>query len=273
MATRRTREAPESPPERPAARKRAAGTSKRSPAQRAPQKRSTSSQGARAKRGRQKPRRSPVGQSAPQGAPSKLLDVVGKTKGGADVTRGDRIVQAMRAGNYLEAAAAMAGVHKTTAYDWLSVGAAANALLVKAERGESDPPTLTEHEQACAAFANAVAQAEAESEVESVAKVDQLAAGGLSRTITTEKVDAEGNVVERTTRVETLHPDLGALTWRLERRHPDKWGRRRIEVSGPDGEAIPIETRATALAEALRTFQSGSAPQPAVEDDDGSGDG
>jgi hypothetical protein len=42
-----------------------------------------------------------------------------------EVTAAERIVEAIERGNYLETAAAMAGVHKDTVYEWLKVGAAA----------------------------------------------------------------------------------------------------------------------------------------------------
>jgi len=37
-----------------------------------------------------------------------------------------------------------------------------------------------------------------------------------------------------------------AAAWRLERKYPDKWGRRRVEVTGPGGG--PVQTQAVPSA-------------------------
>lgn len=34
-----------------------------------------------------------------------------------------------------------------------------------------------------------------------------------------------------------------AAAWRLERRHPEQWGRRRVEMTGADGNPVDIEVR------------------------------
>ena len=61
-------------------------------------------------------------------------------------------------------------------------------------------------------------------------------------------------MIEHTVKTEDLEPNAAVLTWRLERRHPERWGRRRIEVSGPDGEAIPIDARVSAIVAGARAF-------------------
>ena len=66
--------------------------------------------------------------------------------------RRDRIVKAMGAGNYLEAAARSAGVHPSTVYRWL-------------ERAEREPDGLYRD------FAEEVRRAEADAEVHAVAIV------------------------------------------------------------------------------------------------------
>jgi type IV secretory pathway TrbF-like protein len=67
------------------------------------------------------------------------------------------IVVALRAGNYVETAAALAGVNKTTVYDWLSKGARGQGKLF-------------------VEFSNAVKRAQAESEARDVATVLQASA-------------------------------------------------------------------------------------------------
>jgi hypothetical protein len=203
------------------------------------------------------------------GRPPKLNTVVWRSEDGQkSLTAGERIVQAIRAGNYVEAAAAMAGVNKTTVYEWLKVG----ATVVDALEGGARRADFKQHQLDCADFSNAVAAAEGAAEVEAVALVDKIASGGVVTTTTTTKTKA-GDVVEVATRVETSGPDFQALAWRLERRHPDRWGRRRLEVTGKDGEAIPVETRVAGLVDALRAFQQGDRPAPAPEGDDQAGEG
>ena len=72
--------------------------------------------------------------------------------------RKDRIVKAMGAGNYLEAAARSAGVHPSTVYRWL-------------ERAEQEAEGLYRD------FAEDVRRAEAEAEVHAVAIVRRAMSG------------------------------------------------------------------------------------------------
>lgn len=197
----------------------------------------------------------------PGGRPSKINTVVltRTTDDGTtiEVTAGERIVQALRMGNYVETAAALAGVDKATVYEWLKVGAQATD---KHQRQGIALAKLTTHERRCMEFSHAVAEAQALSEADDVATTAELAQGGRQHTTTTTKRDAEGKVLEHTTRVETLQPNPAVLTWRLERRFPERWGRRRIEVSGPDGEAIPIEARVVGIVAAARAFHGDTGP-------------
>lgn len=197
------------------------------------------------------------------GRPPKLQQTIAHTKDGQPVTVHDRIVSSLRAGNYIEASAALAGVSKQSVYEWLKVGAQASADLAN---GRVAPSKLTKHQRDCMGFSDAVAEAQATAEVRDVAALSKLADGGTKVTTVTEKKDRAGNVVETVTRTETLAPSPQVLQWRLERRFPDRWGRRRIELSGPDGEAIPVEARVAGLVAAARAFHG-------APDDDDPGDG
>ena len=96
-----------------------------------------------------------------------------------------KICEAVRAGNYLQTAAAFAGVHKTTLHRWLRFGA-------EEQRGQY-------HE-----FAQAVEKAQADSEARDVALIAKAAGEGVWQ----------------------------AAAWRLERKFPDRWGRRdRIDAT------------------------------------------
>lgn len=88
------------------------------------------------------------------------------------------VVEAIRAGNYVETAAAFAGIDKTTLYDWLRQGATAG----------SGPY----HE-----FSHAVKAAQAAAEVRDVMLIGKAAA-----------------------------TQWQAAAWRLERKFPDRWGRK-----------------------------------------------
>jgi transposase len=90
-----------------------------------------------------------------------------------------KICDAIRAGNYLETAAAFAGINKTTLHRWLRRGANA-------------------HQGAYHAFSRAVDKAFADSEARDVALISKAAAEGSWQ----------------------------AAAWRLERRFPERWGRR-----------------------------------------------
>ena len=209
----------------------------------------------------------------PGGRPSKITTVVAIDANGQEITAADRIIQCIRMGGYHETAAAAAGVDKTTLYEWLKVGAHATDLH---HRQGIPLRKLTAHQQRCMEFSHAVAEAEAIAEMDDVATLAELAQGGrIQRTVTTKR-DAEGKVLEATERTETLQPNAAVLTWRLERRHPDRWGRRRIEVSGPDGDAIPVEVRVASIVAAARAFHGET---PAIDaratevDDDQAGEG
>ena len=106
-------------------------------------------------------------QPRPRGRPSKLTH-----------ERQAKICDAIRAGNYMETAAAFAGIDKTTLYAWLRKGR-------KANRGK--------HRE----FVDAVEKAMADAEARDVAMIGKAAADGTWQ----------------------------AAAWRLERKHPDRWGR------------------------------------------------
>lgn len=157
------------------------------------------------------------------------------------VTVGDRIIAAVRAGNYLETAAALAGVRTSTIRDWLYNG---NATLRALANG-TPAHELPRHQLRYAEFADAITRAEAEAEAEDVARLQVLARGQAVATkeVIVEKRDRDGNLVEATTRkeTETLAPDSAALRWRLERRHPRRWqGSQRVELTGEDGGPVEL---------------------------------
>lgn len=111
-----------------------------------------------------------------------------------------RIVDAVRAGNYIETAAAYAGVNKSTLYAWLKKGA----------RSASGP--FWE-------FSNAIEKALASAEVRDVALIGKAA-------------DTQWQ----------------AAAWRLERKHPQRWGRQeRVDLHGKLEHSGAVSNPAAAL--------------------------
>ncbi|WP_394845171.1 hypothetical protein LZC95_50110 [Pendulispora brunnea] len=108
----------------------------------------------------------------------------------------ERFVAVLRAGNYVEVACRIVGIHKSTYYDWLKIA-----------HDEASEPFVS--------FALATEKAIAESEARDVALIAKAAAD----------------------------PKIWvAAAWRLERRFPERWGRRdKHELTGADGGPIAVK--------------------------------
>lgn len=99
----------------------------------------------------------------------------------------DKIIGYLRAGAYIETAAAAAGISKQTLYNWLRRAA---------DEDESDPRF--------AAFAAAVEESQALAEVRDIALIGKAA-----------------------------ETQWQAAAWRLERKSPERWGRKdRVDLGG-----------------------------------------
>lgn len=125
-----------------------------------------------------------------------------------------KIIEAMRAGCYLETAAAYAGVHVDTLRDWLRKGAAGKSKAHKE-------------------FSLALEKAEGDAELQSLATIREIGGRGttikITKTVTRPDKSVEVTVEERPLREWT------AAAWYLERRRPGRWGRRVVELQGKDG--------------------------------------
>ncbi len=142
----------------------------------------------------------------------------------------EKIVAYLRAGAYVETAVVAAGVGKTQFYDWLKRGAAGEATYV--------------------AFAAAVEEAQAQSEMRDLALIGKAA-----------------------------ETQWQAAAWRLERRLPQRWGRHeRHEVSGPNGGPISVAVLSAADlaakidALAVTTRDAAAAPAGDASADPGEAD-
>lgn len=124
-----------------------------------------------------------------------------------------KIITAIRAGNYIETASAYAGISKSTLYDWLRRGER------EKQRAEENPRyKIRKSEQPFVDFSDAVEKALAEAEVRDVAIIGKAS-----------------------------EEQWQAAAWRLERKFPDRWGRKRLDIehSGEIGikiiDDIPIQ--------------------------------
>jgi hypothetical protein len=196
----------------------------------------------------------------PSGRLSDIDTIVGRTEDGP-VTVADRIVNGLRAGAYFEQAVAAAGVAKDTAYGWLRI---AGKVRIRA-RGSLDTIELTHHETNCLRFSDAVAEAEASWEVGALALLEQLARGGIEQLREVVKVDANGTVLERTTTREHTLPSAQVLEWRLERKIPERYGRR-VEIGlDAGGPVLSEEERADALVDVFSAYLQGVEDAKAVK--------
>lgn len=135
-----------------------------------------------------------------------------------------RVCSYVRQGNYVEIAAAAAGVNKSTLYDWLKRGAREAALRAR-EDAEAPPQRLSkkrtrelaqraerrEREEPYLGFSDAVEQAMAEAEITLSLR---LAKAGMG----TKDVPAQWR----------------ADAFRLERLFPTRWGRRLTRLDPDD---------------------------------------
>lgn len=192
---------------------------------------------------------------AKMGRPSLLGQVIDTDENGNDILVEDRILAMVRSGNYIEVAAACAGVDKETLFSWARIGA-------KAARAKAKDPkrVLTAHERRCISFSAALHKAAALSEAELIAGIEAAGTKKRLTIVTTRKrVLIGGEWVETVeTKTEEADPEWRALAWRAERRFTSRWGQRgSLEVSGPDGGPIELEARGVALARRLMELRAG----------------
>lgn len=156
----------------------------------------------------------------------------------------EAIVNALRAGSYIETAAACAGIHKSTLHLWLKKGRTKSGKI----------KTSTPY----GALIVAVEKAQAEATMRDLYNIDTCAMGQEweyerhpDGSFDENGNDISGHLILRggwkgTPIVKKigLPPDWHASAWRLERKNPKEWGRTdKVEHSGKDGG--PIQTAKT----------------------------
>lgn len=118
----------------------------------------------------------------------------------------ERIVGAIRGGAYNETAALFAGISESTFYKWLQKGNEA--------REQEIEPENSEYLQ----FLQAIEKAQADTEIENLLVVRGAAQGKPTK----EGVPGEAQ-------------DWKAAAWLLERKFPDRYGRRIVQIPDPAG--------------------------------------
>lgn len=168
------------------------------------------------------------------------------------VTYGEAIIEHVAVGQPLERACLAAGVAASTRCSWQVRGTRARDAQA---RGEEVP----ESEQPYLDFVDGLERARAQSELTRLANIRRAAQRQqVIRTTERSELRMVGGrevmvVVERTVVTEEKPGSWQADAWYLERQLPADYARR-VEVSGPGGDPIPIESRATSLAEAAESW-------------------
>lgn len=148
-----------------------------------------------------------------------------KNLGGRKPIISQKIIQdvtsAIKAGNYMEVAAAYAGISKDTFFRWMKRGAREKRRVLNDKRLK-----IRQSELPYVLFSEGVRKALADAEVRDVSMIAKAASGG--QVYTEEKIvyDASGRIVEKQVVTKKTAPQWQAAAWRLERKYPKKWGRR-----------------------------------------------
>lgn len=116
------------------------------------------------------------------------------------------ILKAIRKGAYVETAAAHAGIEKNTLYDWMKRGRRERQRI---NNGETPNPKETPF----AKFSTAIEKEFGEAELRDLDVITKAGQDGQWQ----------------------------ASAWRLERKFPDRWGKRsRVELTGANGSHIQV---------------------------------
>ncbi|TDD67821.1 hypothetical protein [Actinomadura rubrisoli] len=141
----------------------------------------------------------------------------------------ERLVEAIGYGTTIEDAAVAAGISPRTYYRWMRRGETAAQAVVNGEEPEpADEPFWQ--------FWQSAMRAHARGGVINAALLRKIAEGGYAVKTRTRRYrdPATGQVVEET-ETELAPPNLRAVIFYLERRHPQTWGRNASTFWGLDG--------------------------------------
>lgn len=204
-------------------------------------------------------------EQTPQGAPSGLTPIVQEV-----------VSRHLAIGGYVEDAAALAGVDARTVFEWIAQGKAelerregyekrwSEASLVarrgpgkktrapRKERRDAEKlnDILLAQNEKYVSFARACWTQAANATAGMLASVSKAATGGSVVSVTTTEHTREDGTIERTTVERRAEPDWRAAAWRLERRHPQQFGRtQRVDVTGIIGVGAPSDPKVESARE------------------------
>lgn len=187
-----------------------------------------------------------------RGQPPKIDQIIQIDDDGAEHTAAAVIVATMRQDGYLESAAAYAGCAPSTVRGWLALGATAR---IATDHGQ----TITDHDQNCLDFLEAVKAAKELWFHDQLALHQIIAAGGvITETVTVTKTDS---YTKTTTQRSTTLPDARALEWRMKHVFPARFAER-MELTGAGGGPIELshEEHVKALLSAARESHARKEP-------------
>lgn len=148
------------------------------------------------------------------------------------------IVDLIRAGNYLDTAASLAGTTPDTARRWLRRGGKYLRRKLRAEEN-GEPFETSEYEEIFSAFFLAIKKARAYAEARNVANINSVAMGQEARVETRVITHPDGRTETVTVRYEGRDPQWTASAWYLERTAFERWGRKeRRELTGAGGKDL-----------------------------------
>jgi hypothetical protein len=131
--------------------------------------------------------------------------------------RVERLIEALKAGNYLEHACDFAGIGKSTVYRWLDRGQQESENIEQGLKPDK-------HEKQYLELWDAIKKARGEATVRNVAVINNAARGGTWQ----------------------------AAAWWLERTAPQQFGRRmQAEITGEGGEPIKVSVTVNALEQKI----------------------
>ncbi len=152
----------------------------------------------------------------------------------------NKLAQALATGAFIATACSYAGISTSLFYAWKARGKREKERLERRIGAKPKPA-----ERPFLEFLDAVVQAELKAELRALTVVNRVALGGevtTGHTLTKIPVKVNGvpvldpdgqpvYAVEETTIRSAVPPDWRAAAWFLERRWPERWGRRHITVA------------------------------------------
>lgn len=203
-----------------------------------------------------KPKRTPKRNGTPgtPGRPHDLDRPIPQPGGAPPIPASEAVLRQMRTGLPLAESAQSVGLSRATAYHWRGEGAAVTQALAD---GQLQEDKLTAYQQACRTFFDGAMQAEAHAVALNAARLQQLASGGYTTTREVTDYDASGNVLGKRVTTATVPPDTKAVTFFLERRAVNLFGKAiRVEhAAGAEGPLVQTESPLAKLAEALEGIE------------------